>query len=277
MLGIALPGRIESPSPRERTTGLTAAARPCAESGVLEDIAVPTAYLDAREIVAQVYLPPCYDAHAEPGYPLLVLIHGQGYTPRQWLDMGLPQRLDAWIRQSRTPPFVVLMPYDPPPAMRPPHSGFDEALMEDLLPWVEAHYAVRPERAYRAVGGISRGAAWAIHLGLRHWEQFGSIGGHSPPVFWSDGLHVAEWLKAIPSDQWPRLYLDIGDGDRQDILRSALEFEDLLTDLGVPHEWHFNVGRHEPSYWQAHLDAYLRWYTSAWASENPASTPEEPR
>ncbi len=248
----------------------------CTQPGTVEDIAVPTEHLPGGRITAQVYLPPCYDPEAEPRYPLLVLIHGQGYTPQQWLDLDLPRRADALIAAGDAPPFVVLMPYDPPPAMRPPHTGFDEAFLQDLLPWVAAHYAVRTERDYRAVGGISRGAAWAIHFGLRYWQEFGAIGGHSPPVFWSDGLLIPQWLEAIPSDAWPRIYLDIGDADREEILRSAREFEVLLTDMGVPHEWHFNVGRHEQAYWYAHLDDYLRWYTAAWrpAPAEPFPTQE---
>ncbi len=243
----------------------------CAREGTLEDIAVPTSYLPGREIQARIYLPPCYDPQARPGYPLLVLIHGQGYTPQQWLDLNLPARADALIARGEIPPLVVLMPYDPPPAMRPPNTGFDEAFLEDLLPWVDRHYALRPEREFRAIGGISRGAAWAIHFGLLNWSQFGAIGGHSPPVFWSDGLQIPNWLAAIPPEQWPRIYLDIGDGDRQEILTAATDFEALLTDMGVPHEWHFNVGRHEQAYWNAHLDDYLRWYAAPWQPSAPAT------
>ena len=263
---------------REPVAALTPGQDPasCAEAGVVRAIEVPTGYLDRGRMDARIYLPPCYDPQATPGYPLLVLIHGQGFTPQQWLDLGLPRRADALIRRGEAPPFIVLMPYDPPPAMRPPHSGFDEALLHDLLPWVTAHYAVRPERAYWAIGGISRGAAWAIHLGLRHWEQFGAIGGHSPPVFWSDGLQIPAWLDAIPAGQWPRIYLDIGDADRGEILRSAQEFETLLTEKGVPHQWHLNVGRHEQAYWNAHLEAYLRWYTAPWAAAEPSPAEEAP-
>ncbi len=248
----------------------------CDQPGLVETIQVPTPHLPAREIQAQVYLPPCYDAQAQPGYPLLVLIHGQGFTPQQWLDLDLPRRADALITAGQAAPFVALMPYDPPPALRPEHTGFDEALLQDLLPWVTGHYAVRREREYWAIGGISRGAAWAIHIGLQHWDQFGAIGGHSPPVFWSDGWQIPRWLDAIPEGEWPRIYLDIGDADREEILRSAQEFEALLTEKGVPHQWHYNVGRHEQAYWYAHLDAYLRWYAAAWRTTTAtASAPQE--
>ncbi len=245
----------------------------CPAAGTVASLQVPTAYLPGGEIRGLLYLPPCYRPDAQPGYPLLVLIHGQTFTPQQWLELGLVQWADAHIRQGRVQPFLVLMPYDPPPFLNPPENGFDEALMEDLLPWVQAHYPVRPERGYWAIGGISRGAAWAIRLGLTHWQRFGAIGGHSPPVFWSDGLLVRGWLQAIPEGQWPRIYLDIGDADREEILRSATEFEQTLTDLGVPHQWHFNVGRHDQAYWAAHLDQYLTWYTAPWAASTPSQEP----
>ena len=270
-----LPGRITAPAaPRPAAFHLGAPAS-CAESGSVDEVAVPTTYLADGEIRALVYLPPCYDPQARPGYPLLVLIHGQGYTPQQWLDLDLPGRADALIQRGEAPPFVVLMPYDPPPAMRPPHTGFDEAFLNDLLPWFTQRYPVRAQREYWAVGGISRGAAWAIHFGLQGWDRFGALGGHSPPVFWSDSPHLRAWLTSIPEAAWPRIYLDIGDADRQDILGAARDFESLLTEMGIPHEWHLNVGRHEQAYWDAHLEDYLRWYAAAWSPAAPEASPTQ--
>ena len=251
---------------------------PCLQPGSVNDIAVPTQHLPQREIRALVYLPPCYDARANPGYPLVVLLHGQGYTPQQWLEMNLPRRADALIATGDAAPFVVLMPYEPLPALPPSQTGFDEAFLQDLLPWMRTRYALRDEREFWAVGGISRGGAWAIHFGLGQWQRFGAIGGHSPAVFWSDGLQIPRWLEAIPEDQWPRIYLDIGDKDRGEIMRAVWDFETLLTDMGVPHQWRLNVGRHEQAYWDAHLEDYLRWYAAAWrpaATGGPSPTPEE--
>lgn len=230
--------------------------------GRIERVTIPSRQLP-QPLEARLYLPPCYEQQPYRTYPLLILLHGQNYTDAQWDRLGVDELLDRQIPSGRLPPMVVFMPRERTWEL-PDDSSFDEALMQEALPWLEARYRLRKDRKYRAIGGISRGAAWAIRLGLVYWQVFGAIGGHSPPVFAGDGLRVLAWLEAIPEGQWPRIYLDIGDADRQEILLSAREFEAQLTRLGIPHEWYFNVGRHTPGYWQRNLHRYLRWYAQPW-------------
>ncbi len=210
-----------------------------------------------------VYLPPCYDQQPERRYPVLYLIHGQNYNNDQWDRLGADETADALIATGEIPPFIIVMPRDRSWA-QPTEDNFGRALVEDLIPRIDNEYRTLPERDYRAVGGLSRGAGWAVHLGLSQWELFGAIGGHSLPVFWTDTYHIREWLDAIPLEKMPRIYLDIGEKDRPNILQSAIWFENLLTEKGIPHEWHLYSGYHEEAYWSAHLDQYLRWYTLNW-------------
>lgn len=144
----------------------------------------------------------------------------------------------------------------------PTEDPFGQAVIEHILPWMALNYRILPERRFHAVGGLSRGASWAIHLGLSHWELFGAIGGHSPPVFWSDTPKIRRWLDEIPPESLPRIFLDIGEKDY--LIDSALWFEGVLAEKGIPHEWYLFTGRHEEAYWQAHLEQYLRWYAINW-------------
>ncbi len=252
------PTRSPTPTPQPTPTPLTC----WTSGGRIETHRLTSAHL-AWPLDVRVYLPPCYDAQPTRRYPVLYLIHGQNFTDAQWDRLGVDETLDRLIPQGELPPFIVVMPRDRE-WTQPAESGFDEALLDDLLPWVEARYRTLPGRRYRAIGGLSRGAAWALHLAFTHWEVFGAVGGHSPPVFWTDGPKVRGWLAAIPPQAWPRIYLDIGEGDRQEILESARWLEGLLTELGIPHEWHLNAGRHDEAYWSAHVEAYLRWYAAPW-------------
>lgn len=211
------------------------------------------------------YLPPCYAQNPAQRYPVLYLIHGQSYTNDQWDRLGADETADRLIATGEAPPFMIVMPRDRL-WEQPTEDPFGQAVVEVLLPHIDSHYRTRPERAFRAIGGLSRGAGWAVHLGLSHWEIFGAIGGHSLPVFHSDTAHVRQWLEAIPAAQMPRIYLDIGDKDRPNILRSAIWFEAILTEKGIPHEWHLFRGYHEEAYWSAHLEGYLRWYAEGWVA-----------
>ena len=211
----------------------------------------------------RVYLPPCYDEQPERLYPVLYLIHGQNYNHDQWDRLGVDETADAMIASGDIPPLIIVLPRDRS-WEQPTDDNFGTVLAEGLIPSIDKNYRTIPERAMRAIGGLSRGAGWAVHLGLRYWDLFGALGAHSLPVFWTDTRHVRAWLDAIPMEQMPRIYLDIGDKDRQQILESAVWFENLLTEKNIPHEWYLNHGYHEEDYWQAHMEDYLRWYTIDW-------------
>ena len=214
-------------------------------------------------LIFRIYLPPCYDAQPERRFPVLYLLHGQGAIDDQWVRLGVPETCDALFTSGEAAPFLVVMPRDRV-WKQPSEDGFGQALIDRLLPWVDAHYRTLPDREHRAIGGLSRGAAWAVHLGLSQWELFSAIGAHSLPIFWEDVPDLEGWVDQIPVQSFPRLYMDIGDLDRPEVLESSIWFEELLTDKGIPHEWHLFAGEHEESYWQAHIAQYLRWYAARW-------------
>ena len=209
----------------------------------------------------RIYTPPCYDQQTDRSYPLLVLIHGSMFTDSQWDDLGADEAADALISSGAAAPFLILMPRDRL-FVAPVRDPFDEALVTRILPWVDQQYRTIPERDYRAIGGLSRGASWAVHLGLRYWFEFSAIGAHSLPIFLSDPPLIPIWLADIPPDMLPRIYVDIGDDDH--LLEKAVWFEGLLTELNIPHEWHLNTGRHDSVYWESHLGEYIAWYASGW-------------
>ncbi|HUF38909.1 MAG TPA: alpha/beta hydrolase-fold protein [Anaerolineales bacterium] len=209
----------------------------------------------------RVYTPPCYDRHPERTYPLLILIHGANDTDSQWDDLGADETADELIASGLAPPFLILMPRDRL-FVAPIRDPFGEALMSRILPWVDLHYRTIADREHRAIGGLSRGASWAVHLGLNHWQEFSAIGAHSLPLFLSDPPLIPGWLDLIPPEMLPRFYIDIGEDDH--LLNQAAWFGDLLAELNIPHQWHLNTGRHEPAYWERHTWDYLVWYSSGW-------------
>lgn len=211
----------------------------------------------------RVYLPPCYDQEPERRYPVLTLIHGSTFNDDQWDRLGADEISDQLIAAGEIEPLIILMPRDRR-WVEPNEDPFGQVVVDHILPWLDETYRTRPGRENRAIGGLSRGAAWAVHLGLSRWEMFGAIGGHSLPVFWTDTPKIRDWLQAIPTNQLPRIYLDIGENDY--LIESATWFEDVLNELNIPHEWYLFPGRHEEIYWESHLEAYLKWYTLPWTA-----------
>ena len=211
----------------------------------------------------RVYLPPCYAGQTNRNYPTLYLFHGQGYTDDQWERIGVNKQADRLIAAGTIPPLIIVMPHDISSA-QPSDTKFSQAIVEQLVPAIDQTYRTKPERRYRAVGGVSRGGGWAIHFGITYWQIFGAFGAHSPSVFHSDGLRMTALLDALPSGETPRIYIDIGERDRPETLQVASWFEELLDQRDIPHEWHLFFGYHSEAYWSAHLEQYLVWYTRGW-------------
>jgi enterochelin esterase-like enzyme len=236
----------------------------CMKAGGRVEVFEFTTILLPNPLVYRIYLPPCYDEEPERSYPVLYLIHGQTYSDTQWDRLGVPETADWLIAEGEAAPFIVVMPRDRV-WLEPTEDNFGLAVEQSLIPWVEEHYRTIPDRTHRAIGGLSRGGAWAIHLGFSHPELFGSVGAHSGFVFHSDLQLLYLWLYNLPMGMAPRIYLDVADEDRPEIAESAAFLEDLLTQYDIPHEWHMFVGEHEEAYWQAHVEDYLRWYGQDWS------------
>jgi enterochelin esterase-like enzyme len=238
-------------------------ATPCiSKTGQLESSQINTSWLE-KPLEYRVYTPPCYKHDPGQRYPVIYLLHGYGFNDDQWDRLEADEIADKLISSGETSPFIIVMPHDGEHNILPPTNQFGEALIFDLIPEIDAIYSTLPERQNRAIGGISRGGNWAIRLGLTHWSVFGIIGGHSAPLFITDGPpKIKDWLAGIPTESFPRVYLDIGESDKW--IDKTIRIEEILDDFSVPHELYLFPGSHYEAYWSAHIEQYLRWYAQDW-------------
>lgn len=232
------------------------------EGGRISEKNIPSELL-SKPFDFIVYLPPCYQQQVERRYPVLYLIHGKNFTQDQWDRIGVDEMADTLIAAGEVAPFIIVMPYDRmniPPSEDP----FGEALITELIPWIDQNYRTLPHREYRAIGGLSRGAAWAIHLGLGNWDLFGAVGAHSMALFWEDVSAIPPWLEGMHPGEIPRIFVDAGRQDFEEIRNSSAWFGDLLTEMDIPHEWYSFAGTHDEDYWRSHLEQYIRFYALEW-------------
>ena len=226
------------------------------DQGVIQETVPPQEYL--------IYLPPCYDEKPDLHYPVLYLLHGQTYTDDQWVRLGAVNVLDELILADEAPPFIIVFPDDRYWNLQA-GSGFGQRLVDHLIPYIDENYRTLADRNHRAIGGMSRGAGWALRLGLQRWDLFGTLGLHSLAAFADDRPFLGSWLKAVPLESWPNIFMDMGESDQE--LGFNSQFESMLTQLGIPHEWHLYPGAHDEQYWQAHVEEYLRWYAEVWVEQ----------
>ncbi len=208
-----------------------------------------------------VYTPPCYSEMTDIRYPVLYLLHGQTYSQDQWVRLGVPQAVDGLIHSGQSIPFIVVFP-DDHYWNASPGAGFGDRLILNIIPYVDTTYRTIADRTHRSLGGLSRGGGWTVQLGFQHPELFGSLGLHSPGVFKDNAPYVERILNSIPEEIRPRLWLDVGDADRE--LQSIQDFEEMLVRSNYFHEYHFYSGDHSEEYWGRHVQEYLLWYVQAW-------------
>ncbi len=203
-----------------------------------------------------VYLPPCYDQSPAVHYPVLYMLHGLAEDDHEWVDLGLTDSADRLIHAGVIPPLLIVMPWE--------RTGLDMevALTQVLVPYVDQQYRTQPDPSKRGIGGLSRGGGWALHIGMRHLDQFGVIGLHSPAPFGVDLAMVPRWVERQAGVSPPKVWIDIG--DRDPLLPNARQLTDLLDGMSQPYTFVLGSGWHDADYWSKNVGSYLRWYGSVW-------------
>jgi enterochelin esterase-like enzyme len=208
-----------------------------------------------RSVPYRVYIPPCAEeAHGE--LPTLYLLHGLARTDAQWDEIGVDEVAQDLVADGRAPPFLIVMPWE--------RLGLDyeQSIVEHLIPHIEGEFGASPDRELRSIGGISRGAGWALRIGSQHPELFTAIGLHSPAILVPDIFMLPKWIEAIPTEAMPEIWIDIG--DRDPLRFSLTELTTLFDEAEVPYVFRSYSGEHIEAYWAAHIEDYVRWYISRW-------------
>ncbi len=149
-----------------------------------------------------VYTPPGYDANREARYPVLYLQHGGGEDERGWPNQGrVAFIMDNLLAERKAKPMLVVMeqgyarkpgeaPSPAKPAAKPGEkpaprdfgrafATFEEVMVNDLIPMIDATYRTIPDRESRAMAGLSMGGAQTFQITLKHLDLFAYIGGFS--------------------------------------------------------------------------------------------------
>ena len=233
----------------------------CAYSnGTIEDVSIKSKLL-TRPLAVKIYLPPCYDELRSDGYPVLYMLHGQASENDQWQKLGLLSTADTLITQGSIRPMIIVMPYDISWTIGPEDSSFDEAFIQELIPYVEENFNACSDRGCRAVGGLSRGGNWAVYLGFSHPEEFIAIGSHSSPLFYGEIPRITTMLNTEDvAERLPAIFIDVGNKDEN--INQVLAYVALLKKYNVPYLFTEFTGYHSEDYWSGHVSDYLMWYSS---------------
>jgi enterochelin esterase-like enzyme len=210
-----------------------------------------------------IYTPPGYSKDAK--YPVFYLLHGGGDDETGWQQKGAAVViLDNLYADKKLVPMIVVMPNGF--ALKPGKEGekvikgkgknnlFEDDLLKDIIPYVEANYPVKAGPENRAVAGLSMGGGQALRIGLKHLDKFAWVGGFSSAVGFG-GNTPADSIAdpAAAGKQLRLLWVSCGDADR--LLKSNEAFHTALEAKKVPHVWHVEPGGHTWAVWRN--DLYL--------------------
>jgi hypothetical protein len=123
-----------------------------------------------------IYLPPGFSEAAH--YPTVYLLHGMPGSPSEYVDgAGLLGWADGAITSGTVAPFIAVMPAA---GVTPQYNGewagpWERALVDDVVPWIDASLpTIRSPRA-RVLAGLSAGGFGAFDIALRNPGLFGVV------------------------------------------------------------------------------------------------------
>jgi len=136
-----------------------------------------------REVI--VYTPPGYEETGE-AYPSIycltgftgrgkMLLNDNAFTP------NLAERMDRLIGSGQIKPMIAVMPdcftyYGGSQYINSAATGnYEDYLIDEIVPFVDAHFRTTADRESRAVMGKSSGGYGSLVLGMRNYDIFGLV------------------------------------------------------------------------------------------------------
>ncbi len=239
------------------------ANRPEVHHGSLETIEYDSKSVGTKR-KAQVYTPPGYSKDKK--YPVLYLLHGIGGDETEWQRFATPGLLlDNLLADGKAVPMILVLPNGRAQkndraegnvyASAPAFAAFEQDLLKDLIPSIEARYSVQADREHRGVAGLSMGGGQSLNFGLAHLDTFAWVGGFSsapntkaPKDLVADVAAAREKLKLL----W------LSCGNKDGLLRISQGVHAYLKENKIPHVWNVDGHAHDATEWRNNLYYFLQ-------------------
>jgi len=226
-----------------------------------------------------VYLPPSFDPATR--YPVVYLLHGMPGSPSEYTNgTELGTFADAQVAAGTVRPFIAVIPAA---GADPTYDGewagpWETALVDKIVPWVDANLPTIATSAGRVLAGLSAGGYGAFDIALRHPSLFGAVeswSGYFTPLRDGPFEHVSAATLAANNPSvlarseastlrraGTRFFVSTGPYHSHWIPRGTTQaFARELRGLGLPTE--LRVYPDRVGEWREQLDAGLTWAFTA--------------
>ena len=254
----------------------------------------------------QILLPDRYDSTPTKRYPVVYMLQGAIDDYTAWIREGNAEALTAGY------PMILVMPdagkdgfyadWYNDGALGPPQ--WETYHIDQLIPWIDAHYRTVAARRGRAIGGVSMGGFGAVSYAARHPDLFAAVVSFSglvnsntlsdqstipDKVFGPRGTQEVRWRGHNPWDLAANLRgMDVtlytrnglpgkdwlGINPTEIIVhRQSVELHEQLLAANVPHHWDdHGAGAHKWPTWQEDLSEALLGLVTVFADPPPTPT-----
>ena len=207
----------------------------------------------------QVYTPPDYSPDKK--YPVLYLLHGIGGDETEWQRYAPPSViLDNLLAAGKIVPMIVVMPNGRAQTndraegdifrAAPAFAHFENDLLHDVIPAIEARYSVFTNRESRALAGLSMGGGQSLNIGLAHLDTFAWIGGFSS----APNTKPPSDLVPNPAEVNRKLkLLWLSSGNRDGLISISQGVHGYLMAHQVAHIWNVDGNAHDTPEWKNNL------------------------
>jgi S-formylglutathione hydrolase FrmB len=228
---------------------------------------------------------------------VLYFLHGMFGNEGEFQRRGVAASVNKMRQDGKIGDFIIVAPAGENSFYLNSKGGvrYEDAIIKDLIPYIEKTYRAAGNRAGRAVQGISMGGFGALMLAFKHPEMFSSVTTHSAALFdelpkpsgsdrraqfmmrlignifgdppddeffkSNNPLFLAEKNAAAIKKSGLKLYFDCGEQDRYGFQASNKLMDERLTQAGIQHEFHLFPGNHG---WEYMLSVADHSYAFLW-------------
>lgn len=252
-----------------------------------------------RELKFAIQLPPSYDKDAKRKFPALYFLHGMNGSEGEFERRGVAAAINKLRESGKIGEMIIVAPNGKNSFYLNAKNGekYEDAIIKDLIPFIEKTYRVTGTREARAIQGISMGGFGALVLAFKHPEMFSSVTTHCAALFaelpsaagtdqrsqfrarlvgnlfgdppdqeffhGNNPMDLADTNAALLKKSGLKIYFDVGDQDRYGFTEPNKVFDARLTKAGIAHEFHVFPGNHG---WEYMISVADHSYGFLWSS-----------
>jgi enterochelin esterase-like enzyme len=224
-----------------------------------------------------IYTPPGYAGNTKTRFPVLYLQHGSFEDETGWALQGKSNLiLDNLIADKKAVEMIIVMDngyaYKAQAGTQqtnstPPTSVFEDVMIKEIIPMIDAKFRTLPDRKHRAIAGLSMGANQTMRIIMNNLDKFSAIGAFSgtPNYPSADVLNPATFLEGKFKDgnevnsKLNVLWISLGTKEPAPFPGSVGAFKAMLDKQKIKYTYEESDGTgHEWLSWRRGLYGYAQ-------------------